>query len=49
MKAPVKALLLAGALLALAACTSADRSAMTGVFRDINQALIPIGAIAGGR
>jgi hypothetical protein len=45
----MKTLLLVAALLSLAACTGTQRAAMTDVLRDINQALVPIGALARGR
>jgi hypothetical protein len=41
----VKVLLLAAALVLLAACTAGGRAAMTDVLRDLNQTLVPIGAL----
>jgi hypothetical protein len=42
----MKTLAVAAALLALAACTSTSQRALTDALRDLNQTLIPIGALA---
>lgn len=41
--------MLVALLLALTACTSASQRAVTDALRDLNQTLIPIGALAAGR
>jgi type IV pilus biogenesis protein CpaD/CtpE len=45
----MRTVLLVAMLLALAGCTSASQRAVTDALRDLNQTLIPIGALAGGR